>query len=219
MGCGTGRVLLPMARAGIVIHGMDNSAAMLEQLRATLAAEPSGVKDRVSLTHGDIRATDAGRRFALVIAPGNVLHSFLEREDQRAFLRNARRHLAPGGALCFDVFQFDYRRLLVPPEEWVPDVERIDSQTGNRVRRFARCLHEPEFQRFRVEMRWLVEDREGRQVSEKSASLMQRWFTRGELECLLELESLRATDCWGNFSGEPFGKGATNQIVRAVAVP
>ena len=216
LGCGTGRVLLPLARAGFVMHGMDSSAAMLDQLRATLGAEPAEVRDRVSLTHGDIRSTDTGRRFPLAIAPGNVLHSFLERSEQRAFLGNARRHLLPGGALVFDVFQFDYRRLLTPADEWVQDVDRIDSQTGLRMRRFARVEHEPEFQRFRVEMRWVTEDAAGQIVSEETAAVMQRWFTRGELEILLELEGFRIADYWGSFAGEPFGKGSTGQIVRAV---
>src|SRR5512139_888014 len=52
MGCGTGRVLLPLARAGIAMHGMEASLAMLEQLRASLDREPAPVRDRVALTHG-----------------------------------------------------------------------------------------------------------------------------------------------------------------------
>lgn len=131
MGCGTGRVLLPLARAGISVHGMDSSAAMLEQLRR-LDAEPAEVRERVRVTHGDIRRTDAGRRFPLAIAPGNVLHSFLERCDQRAWLWNAHRHLASGGSLCFDVFQPDYHRITAAPE-WVQDADRIEPQTGQRV--------------------------------------------------------------------------------------
>ena len=216
MGCGTGRVLLPIARAGVAAHGMDASEAMLDQFRATLRAEPDEVRGRVALVQGDIRSLDLGRRFPLVIAAGNVPHSFLERRDQRAWLANARRHLAPGGALCFDVFQFDYPRLSAPAD-WVVDAERTDAASGRRLRRFSRCDHEPEFQRFRVEMRWVAEDSEGRTVEEERASLMQRWYTHGELECLLEMEELTITDTWGNFSGEAFGKGATHQIVRAVA--
>ena len=107
MGCGTGRVLLPIARAGVVAHGMDSSEAMLQQFRASLEAEPPEVRARVALTAGDIRSRDLGARFPLVMAAGNVLHSFLQRADQRAWLANARRHLASAGALCFDVFQFD----------------------------------------------------------------------------------------------------------------
>ena len=217
MGCGTGRVLLPIARAGIAIHGMDSSQAMLDQLCASLRSEPADVRERISLTRGDIRYDDVGRRFPLVIAAGNVLHSFLEHAHQRAWFRNARRHLTPGGTFCFDVFQFDYRRLLIPADAWNVDVDRTDQQTSHRTRRFSRCLHEPEFQRFRVEMRWVTEDAAGATVSEESGSVMQRWFTRGELECLFEMEGFRILDYWGSFDREPFGRGCRHQIVRAVA--
>ena len=217
MGCGTGRVLLPLARAGFSIHGMDSSVDMLAQLRRRLESEPADVRARVAVTHGDIRSTDLAPRFRLVIAPGNVMHSFLERCDQRAWLRNARRHLAPGGSLCFDVFQPDYRRLTAAPE-WLPDTDRTDPQTGHRLKRFVRAVHELEWQRFRVDMRWVTEDADGRVLSEDSAAVMQRWFTRGELENLLELEGLQAADYWGGFEGEPFGTGAHNQVVRATAV-
>ena len=216
MGCGTGRVLIPLARAGITIHGMDSSQAMLDQLHASLESETAETRSRVSLTHGDIRSTDVGRRFALVTVPANVPHSFLERHEQRAWLANARRHLAPGGALCFDVFQPNFQIMLLPPGEWFLDADRFDARTGHRVRRFHRCEHELEFQRFRVEMRWVEEDTAGHTLSETSSSIMQRWFTRGELELLLELEGFRITDYWGNFDRAPFGAGATHQIVSAV---
>lgn len=216
MGCGTGRVLLPVARAGIAAFGIDASEAMLDRFQALLAAEPAEVRGRVSIIRGDMRSTDLGRRFPLVFSAGNVPHSFLERRDQRAWLANARRHLAPGGSLCFDVFQPDFRRLMAEPE-WVIDAERIHPETGIRVKRFSRCHHEVEMQRFRVEMRWVTEDAAGRTVSEESGSVMQRWFTRGELEALLELEGLAVADYWGGFAGEPFGPGSRTQVVRAVA--
>lgn len=217
MGCGTGRVLLPLARAGVCVHGMDSSIAMLDQLRARLGAEPAEVRERVALIHGDIRRSDAGRRFPLVIAPANVLHSFLERADQRAWLHNARRHLAVAGALCFDVFQPDYHRLTAAPE-WVQDVDRLDAQSGQRLRRLVRCTHELAFQRFRVEIRWVTEDAGGRVVAEESAAVMQRWFTRGELENLLDLEGFRVADYWGGFEGEPFQLDSRVQLIRAVPI-
>lgn len=213
-GCGTGRVLLPVARSGVTVHGMDASAAMLERLRAKLDIEPADVRGRVTTTLGDIRSTELGARFALVFAAGNVLHSFLDRADQRAWFRNVRRHLAPRGSFCFDVFQPDYRRLL--SSEWIEDANYPDPATGGRTRRFTRCLHELEWQRFRVEMRWVKENAAGEIESEKSASVMQRWFTRGELENLLDLEGFHIADYWGSFAREPFGKGSPCQIIRAV---
>ena len=214
MGCGTGRVLLPLARAGIGMHGVDCSPVMLARLRTSLSDEPKDVQERVALTCGDIRCLDVGARFPLVSAPGHVVQSFLERGDQRAWLRNVRRHLAPDGALCFDAFQPDYRRIIAPPE-WVADVDRIDPVSGHRFRRFTRISHEPEFQRFRVEMRWLIEDNHGTEIEESSAVIRQRWFTRGELENLLELEGFRITHYWGSFKRTPFESGSPQQVIRA----
>ena len=217
MGCGTGRILLPLARAGVNIWGIDLSLPILARLSSALHLECAAVRERVTIVHGDIRKYDPVCRFPLVIAAGNVLNTFVDRNDQRAFLRSARRSLAPGGAFCFDVFQPDYARLLLPEDEWIPQFDRVERETGNRVRRFYRCEQEREFQRFCVTFRWVVEDQSGRQLSERSASIMQRWFVRGELENLLEMEGFQITDYWGNFKGEPFGKGATEQIIRAVA--
>jgi SAM-dependent methyltransferase len=217
MGCGTGRILIPVARAGVTAYGMDISKPMLDQLSASLQKEPAIVQDRITILHDDIRSADTGRRFPFIFAAGNVLHTFLDRADQRAWLRNVRRHLEPGGAFVFDVFQFDYRYLLIPSDQWNVQVDRTEAATGYRVRRFYRVEHEPELQRFRVEFRWLIEDASGVTVKDERASIMQRWFTKGELENLLELEGFRITHYWGSFEREPFGKGSTEQIIRAVS--
>lgn len=67
LGCGTGRVLLPTARAGIAIAGLDLSSRMLEVCRDRLAAEPAGVQSRVELVEG----SDDGFRFRAKFPPGD----------------------------------------------------------------------------------------------------------------------------------------------------
>ncbi len=215
MGCGTGRILLPTARAGIRIHGIDLSPGMLAQLESKLAAEPAEVRDRVSFAQGDIRTAEVGRRFSLVTAPFGVAQLLLSREDQRAWLCNVRRHLLPGGALCFDVFQPNFSYLVEPRGPYT-DVDRTDPATGRRTRRIARTTPRNEFQMIDVDFQWIVEE-DGR-TTETGGSLRLRWFTRGELENLLELEGFQITDYWGSFAREPFGEGATEQIIRAVVL-
>jgi hypothetical protein len=124
-----------------------------------------------------------------------------------------RRHLLPGGALCFDVFQPNFSYLVEPRGPFI-DVERTDPATGRRTLRIARTTPHNEFQIVDVEFRWIIEQEGGN--TETSGALRLRWFTRGELENLLELEGFEITDYWGSFSREPFGEGATEQIVRAV---
>src|SRR5580704_4203890 len=67
--CGTGRVLIPIARRGIEIHGVDNSLPMLEILKGNLAGEPQDVRGRVTLHEGDMRDFRLGAQYPLVIIP------------------------------------------------------------------------------------------------------------------------------------------------------
>ncbi len=75
IGCGTGRVLIPTARAGIEIVGLDASAAMLALCRQKLAREAEDVQSRVTLVEGDMRRFDleresgTGAKFALATIP------------------------------------------------------------------------------------------------------------------------------------------------------
>jgi len=91
VGCGTGRILLPIARAGIPITGIDGSKQMLERCRAKLQGE------RVELVQHDMRDFDLGAKFDLIIAPFRVIQHLATLDDQLRFLETVVRHLAPGG--------------------------------------------------------------------------------------------------------------------------
>jgi len=111
LGCGTGRVLLPIARAGGTITGVDSSAAMLERCRDMLSAEPAEVRGRVTLHQADVRDLSLGSRFALITAPFRVLQHLTSVEDQLQLLDVVSRHLSPGGRFIFDVFNPHFARM------------------------------------------------------------------------------------------------------------
>lgn len=104
VGCGTGRVLIPTARAGHEIVGMDLSDQMLEICRRKIAAEPDEVRDRIALVRGDMREFDLGRHFALVTIPFRPFQHLITPEDQVSCLECIHRHLEPGGRLVLDLF-------------------------------------------------------------------------------------------------------------------
>jgi SAM-dependent methyltransferase len=214
LGCGTGRTLVPTARVGTRVHGVEISAPMLERCRARLAAEPPAVRERVELTLGDIGTVSLGETFDLVTAPFRVVQHLVGRDEQRRWLRNVARHLAPGGSLVFDVFQPMYQYLAIAGSGL--DLERVDPVSGNTIRRFTRVEPRPAAQLVDMEFRWVVTTPGGAQVSEETGSYSWRWFTRAELENLLELEGFRVTDYWGGFDRRPYGEDATDQVVRAV---
>ena len=104
LGAGTGRVSLAIAQAGVSIHALDRSDAMLHALETKLAAQPPEVRSRVSLVAADMRTFAVPERFALIIAPFRAfLHNVTE-EDRVTCLQRVRQHLRLGGRFAFNVF-------------------------------------------------------------------------------------------------------------------
>ena len=103
LGCGTGRVTLPIARAGVKIVGVDLSAEMLRGLREKLDGEPAATRRRVELHHGALQQVELDQTFPLIISPFNVLQHLYGLTELEQCLEAVRRHLAPGGQFVFDV--------------------------------------------------------------------------------------------------------------------
>ena len=101
---GTGRVLIPTARAGIEIVGVDISERMLAVCRSRLNAEPPEVRSRVELHRADMCDFDLGREFRLATLPFRPFQHLLTVQDQIACLRNVWRHLSNSGRIVLDVF-------------------------------------------------------------------------------------------------------------------
>src|SRR6478735_5629462 len=99
---GTGRIAIPVAKAGISVIGVDESPEMLAGARAY--AEGEGVSELVDLRRGDLRDPPVSERVPLVTVPfRSLLHMPDEPEKLRA-LSAAASLLEPGGRLVFDVF-------------------------------------------------------------------------------------------------------------------
>jgi SAM-dependent methyltransferase len=102
LGCGTGRVLVPLAKAGVPIVGVDRSAPMLARARQRLDRLRTPVD--AALTRADIRDVPAASgTFDLVIAPYGILQSLVREADLSRTLRSVARVLRPGGRFGIDL--------------------------------------------------------------------------------------------------------------------
>jgi SAM-dependent methyltransferase len=102
LGCGTGRVSLPLARAGIRLVGVDRSAEMIGRARERQRRSRRSVR-RPALVRGDIRELPFGPVFPLVIAPYGILQSLVREADLRATLKSVASVLQPGGTFALDL--------------------------------------------------------------------------------------------------------------------
>ena len=101
LGCGTGRLVIPLVLACHTVTGLDNSAEMLSLANQKLSGLAARLRERVRLVSGDIRRFELDGQFALIIISHNTF-MHLDYEGARESLRCAREHLKPEGWLFID---------------------------------------------------------------------------------------------------------------------
>lgn len=133
LGCGTGRLAIPMAHAGAQVVGVDLAPAMLEGLRRRLDDETPSVRARIELHQGDFRTLRLGRRFPVVLWPFNALHHCEGDADLDAALLTIREHLEPGGLVALDAYLPDLELYDRDPDARFEERDFIDPVRRERV--------------------------------------------------------------------------------------
>jgi SAM-dependent methyltransferase len=215
-GCGNGRITLPIARAGVEIHGIDRSAPMLADLRVRLRSEPGEVRDRVTLRRGDMRAVRLARRFPLVVCPFNALLHLYERRDVERFLARARAHLAPRGELVLDVSMPDPAELARDPARAYPTPRfRYPAPERPVVRYTERFDYDRLRQILFVAMEFAPVDGAPAWMT----PLAHRQFYPRELEALLHYNGFAITEQYGDFSRAPLASASGTMVLHCRARP
>lgn len=197
IGCGTGRVLIPIARHGHEITGIDISPAMIERLRGHLSNEERATRDRIQLFTADARdfSGEAGG-YATVIIPFNGLSCISDRSHQIAVLQNIAQLLAPGGQLTIDLvnpFVMPIKGNGAPQ----PFFTRTNPETGRCYTRFAAMgpIEADQTQRL---FGWYDEMDEDGAVYRKPYEMRWRLIFPSELTLMIESVGLKVRSLEGD---------------------
>jgi SAM-dependent methyltransferase len=216
LGCGTGRITLAMARAGVTVVGVDASVGMLARCRAKLTAEPADVQARVTLHHADVRTLPALGDFALAIAPFRILQHLGSIDDQLACLTSVRRLLGAGGRLAFDVFLPSFAAMVTDRSGEQTEHAPIVLPDG---RLFWRAWRIPRVrwidQVSETELIYYVADTADAEPQRVVQAFDMRWFTHAELHHLLARGGFRVEAAYGDFARAPLTDSSLEQIILA----
>jgi SAM-dependent methyltransferase len=214
LGCGTGRVLIPTARAGAPIVGLDGSPRMLEICRARLAAEPPEVQSRAGLVSGDMRRFDLGLRFSLITIPFRPFQHLLTVDDQLACLEAIRRHLTANGRLVFDLFNPSIDMLANHPlgVESGQEPEFV-APDGRRVVRCYRTVAQDRFNQTGThELLYDVTHPDGRKERLIHAFTL-RYLFRFEAEHLLARAGFAVENLYSDYNRGPYGAHYPGELI------
>lgn len=212
LGCGTGRLLVPLTQLGLPITGIDISRGLLDIARDKLAHTPNG--KQVTLVEADMRTLALAQRdFAFAFCTSNTLMHLADAADQLAALQAAADHLRPGGLLMVDLFHPDIARLI--------DVDGVQELADRRQREDG-----TEVIKWSVRSLDLAEQRQDTlfiyeetapdgSVRRTHCPFALRYLWRNELTLMMERCGLTVEAVWGDFEGTPYADGAEHLIMLA----
>ena len=209
--CGSGRLLVSLARAGYRLTGVDVSPTLLELARARLAA--AGLLGQVELQEADIRQVTLAGPFSLAIVAVNSLMHLATIADQLAALGQIRAALRPEGLLALDLFNPDLRALAGHNNELVFD-KLLTLADDTRVHKFVTQQADPTTQTIYVQFIYDESDAEGR-VRRSVLPFTMRWLYRYELEHLLARAGFALEAVYGSYDLDEYS--ATSELMLAVA--
>ena len=208
-GAGTGRIAIPLARAGSEVTAVELSENMIE------VGRKKGTP--VEWVHADMRTVKLRRRYRLALCAFNSFLCLPGVEDALAFLHNAREHLQPGGLLGIEVSAFSPEELVDPPggPQLRHDFTR-ELPEGN-LNRFSISRYDAASQLLTMRLFYELYGASGELRSRRAHDLAIRVTGRDEMGLMLRLAGFEVEAVYGGFEGEPFGSGSDHLIVLARA--
>jgi SAM-dependent methyltransferase len=187
---GTGRIAVPLSAAGVALHGIDLSEAMLARLRAKPGAE------RIGITVGDFAVTRVPGTYSLAYLVFNTIMNLTTQDEQVACFANVAAQLEPGGRFVVEVMVPDLQRL--PPGETV---------------RFTGTPTKLGFDEYDVVTQGLVSHHyrlAGPSV--ETTSVPFRYVWPAELDLMARLAGMVRLERWGDWSRTPFTPDSTQHV-------
>jgi SAM-dependent methyltransferase len=197
LACGTGRVTLPIAAAGVHVTGFDNSPAMLE-----IARSKSGKATNPRWLEAEMTSFEMEERFGLVIIPFRSFLHLPTVADQKACLRRIHDHLIDGGRLALNFFNPN----VVTIAEWLTTKRGSREQLGR-----LEGKEEWSSREYSTAEQMLNETRVEEQFIDANAVISRvyrnmrlRYVYRYEMEHLLSLCGFEIEALYGWFDRRPF---------------
>jgi len=203
LACGTGRLAIPIANAGLEIVGVDLSESMLARAREK--------SDLPQWIQADCKSLDLKRKFRLIMLPFNSLLLFHTRPDFEAICATVKRHLEPGGMFLLDIFNPNLRLLTRGPDDRRVGFEFEDPRGAGPVRVEEVSRYDAQTQINHIDWTFCLGARR------EPAELQMRCYFPQEIDALLHYNGLQIVDKYGDFQRNPFENNARTQVFRCRA--
>ena len=210
VGCGTGRILLPLLKAGHTIDGIDSSKRMVALLHEKAAEAGLAVDAQVQ----SMEQLEMSKTYDLVFIPGFSLQMIDTPELLKRALQRFYEHLNPGGKLAVSLF-FPWEELEEDePGDWRLR-KKVKRSDGTRLLCHQSTVINYEDQSLVVENRYSLLDNNRNLVDEEFRDIRLLWFYPHEFHLLLEACGFELLDTYSDFQDEPMDEQTPHAVFLA----
>ncbi|MDE5419744.1 class I SAM-dependent methyltransferase [Labilibaculum sp. DW002] len=200
--CGTGRLTIPIAKAGYDICGVDYTSSMLEQ--AKVKASEEGVK--IEFIEADIRTLDLPEKYDLIFIPFNSIHHLYKNEDLFKAFNVVKNHLKEGGLFLLDCFNPNIQ-FIVEGEKEQKEIAEYTSKDGREILIKQIMRYENKTQINLIEWHYFINGE-----FNSIQNLDMRLFFPQELDSYLEWNGFNIIHKFGDFEEKAFNDNSEKQI-------
>lgn len=218
IGCGSGRLLAPLAREGYEITGIDQSPEMLARAEARLTRQPAEVRSRARLLREDVRTlsrSDMGQFGLILFGYNTFMH--LDEAGAGASLKRLRPLLRPGGRLLIDVANPLMLSMVADDPDFVLEETLVDGGRGEKLHQYTAYESIPGEQA--VDVTWVYEPAGNRSAGDERTAAKFRlryyYLYPHQFDLLLGLTGFRLVAIYGGYDGAPFAEESERLIVVA----
>lgn len=199
LGCGTGKVLIPIAKSGVEVWGLDVSEGTLNVARKKIELLNKEVASRVTLRKGDMRNFSLPKEFNLIIIPFASFHNLTTAKDQKKALRCIYNHLTRRGLLIIDLISPQLLGRAKRP------IKEINDGRGGKIK--ITQYGENDFSRkppVTHTYRTYEETLDDGSIQTTSWRETSCHITREKMEYLLSSQGFTVLNVYRNFSKDPY---------------
>lgn len=212
LGCGTGRIALPLAELGVEVWGLDTSDEMLNVFRRKIESHKRKEELKIKLIKKDMKKFELEKKFNLIFSAGNTFLHLLTRDAQIRTLKCISRHLSDNGVVVIDIFN------PTPEKLEGGNLYRMNAfpvfYKGEKYLVYSQSKHLSKKKMIIVEKRY-VRILEGMEGEELRVSFQLRYIYKHELDNLMNSANLEPVEVYGDYLGNPYDPNSERIIYVA----
>ncbi len=183
---GTGRVTIPLAKAGVKVTALDISKELLSNLKA----KAKKAKVKINTIEADMRTFSLKRKFPLIIIPFQSIQELTNPEDQEACLRQVKKHLEDNGRFIVTMHNREKRIM----------GKYVHPKSSKKIFFSAKRTFNQKTQVGTAFQTYEEYGKKGNLISKKIFKNNYYVFRKGEFESLAEKCGLKIKNIYGDYS-------------------